>query len=122
MSNLLTIFFSACIGNNIVLIQFIGLCPFIGMSTDVNKSIGMGGAVTFVTLMATAVTYPIFKYILLPLHVDFYFSYRKFGSARGVFLEKIGSVIVQCDGRVPRAHYDQLRYFGGNPKRDCKRI
>lgn len=71
MSNLLTIFFSACIGNNIVLIQFIGLCPFIGMSTDVNKSVGMGMAVTFVTLMATAVTYPIYKYLLLPLHVEF---------------------------------------------------
>lgn len=69
--NLLSIFFSACIGNNIVLMQFIGLCPFIGMSSDVNKSIGMGGAVTFVTLMATVVTYPIYKYILMPLHVEF---------------------------------------------------
>ena len=71
MSNLITIFFAACVGNNIILMRFIGLCPFIGMSTDVGKSIGMGGAVTFVTLMATAVTYPIYKYILMPLHVEF---------------------------------------------------
>ena len=66
MSNLITIFFAACVGNNIILMRFIGLCPFIGMSTDVGKSIGMGGAVTFVTLMATAVTY-----LLMPLHVEF---------------------------------------------------
>ena len=71
MSNLITIFFAACVVNNIILMRFIGLCPFIGMSTDVGKSIGMGGAVTFVTLMATAVTYPIYKYILMPLHVEF---------------------------------------------------
>ena len=71
MSNLITIFFAACVGNNIILMRFIGLCPFIGMSTDVGKSIGMCGAVTFVTLMATAVTYPIYKYILMPLHVEF---------------------------------------------------
>ena len=71
MSNLITLFFAACVGNNIILMRFIGLCPFIGMSTDVGKSIGMGGAVTFVTLMATAVTYPIYKYILMPLHVEF---------------------------------------------------
>lgn len=69
--NLLTIFFTAAIGNNIVLMRFIALCPFIGMSTDVNKSVGMGAAVTFVTLMATAVTYPIYKYILTPLNVEF---------------------------------------------------
>lgn len=69
--NLLSIFFAACIGNNIVLMRFIALCPFIGMSTDVGKSFGMGGAVTFVTLMATAVTYPIYKYVLIPLNVPF---------------------------------------------------
>lgn len=69
--NLLSIFFSACIGNNIVLMRFLALCPFIGMSTDVDKSVGMGGAVIFVTLMATAVTYPIYKYILLPLDIAF---------------------------------------------------
>lgn len=71
IANLITIFFTACIGNNIVLMRFIALCPFIGMSTDVDKSVGMGVAVIFVTFMATFVTYPIYKYILVPLNVGF---------------------------------------------------
>jgi electron transport complex protein RnfA len=44
--------------------RFIALCPFIGMSTDEDKSIGMGLAVTFVTVLATAVTWPIYRFIL----------------------------------------------------------
>ena len=66
-----TIFFSAAIGSNIVLMRFIALCPFIGMSSDVNKSIGMGGAVTFVTVLATIGTYPLYKLVLVPLHLEF---------------------------------------------------
>jgi electron transport complex protein RnfA len=44
--------------------RFLALCPFIGMSTDEDKSIGMGLAVTFVTVLATAVTWPIYRFIL----------------------------------------------------------
>ncbi|PIE97632.1 MAG: electron transport complex subunit RsxA [Treponema sp.] len=71
MGNFLNIFFDAAVGNNIVLIAFLGLCPFIGMSSDVNKSIGMGAAVTFVTMLATIVTYPLYKYVLMPFNIDF---------------------------------------------------
>jgi electron transport complex protein RnfA len=46
--------------------RFIALCPFIGMSTDEDKSVGMGMAVTFVTVLATCVTWPIYKFILEP--------------------------------------------------------
>lgn len=46
--------------------RFLALCPFIGMSTDEDKSIGMGLAVTFVMVLATCVTYPIYKVILEP--------------------------------------------------------
>lgn len=45
--------------------RFLALCPFIGMSSDVKKSMGMGWAVLFVTLLATAVTYPIYNYVLV---------------------------------------------------------
>ena len=69
--NLLKIFLTAFLIDNIVFMRFIALCPFIGMSTDEDKSIGMGLAVTFVTVLATCVTWPIYKYILEPLGLVF---------------------------------------------------
>ncbi|MDR2479015.1 MAG: RnfABCDGE type electron transport complex subunit A [Treponema sp.] len=69
--NLFKIFLSAFLIDNIVLMQFLALCPFIGMSTGEDKSIGMGLAVTFVTVLATAVTWPIYKFILEPLGLVF---------------------------------------------------
>jgi len=64
--NLVTIFIKAFLIDNIVLMGFLALCPLIGMSTDEEKSMGMGLAVTFVTVLATCVTWPIYKYILEP--------------------------------------------------------
>ena len=61
---LFKIFISAFLIDNVVLMRFLALCPFIGMSTDEDKSIGMGIAVTFVTLLATAVTWPIYRFFL----------------------------------------------------------
>lgn len=56
---------------NVVLMRFLALCPFIGMSTDVKKSTGMGMAVMFVTVLATAVTYPLYKFVLVPFNLEF---------------------------------------------------
>jgi electron transport complex protein RnfA len=69
--NLFKIFISAFLINNVILMRFLALCPFIGMSTDEDKSIGMGLAVTFVTVLATCVTWPIYKFILEPLGLVF---------------------------------------------------
>ena len=69
--NLFNIFIAAFLIDNIVLMQFIALCPFIGMSTDEDKSIGMGLAVTFVTVLATCVTWPLYKFILEPRGLEF---------------------------------------------------
>ena len=52
--------------NNYVLQQFLGICPFLGVSKKVNQASGMGIAVTFVMLVATAATWPIYHYILSP--------------------------------------------------------
>ena len=52
--------------NNYVLQQFLGICPFLGVSKKVNQAVGMGVAVTFVMLVATAATWPIYSYILFP--------------------------------------------------------
>ena len=57
--------------NNVVLAQFLGICPFLGVSKDVKSSLGMGGAVLFVMLLATIVTWLIMTYILRPLQLEF---------------------------------------------------
>jgi Predicted NADH:ubiquinone oxidoreductase, subunit RnfA len=71
MSHLAEIFLKALLIDNVVLIRFIALCAFIGMSTDVRKSVGMGMAVTFVTVMAAAATYPLYRFVLVPFHLEF---------------------------------------------------
>ena len=58
------IFIAAVFVNNIVLSQFLGICPFLGVSKKVDTAIGMGTAVTFVLTIATIVTFLIQKYIL----------------------------------------------------------
>lgn len=71
MNDLLKIFLTAMLIENVVLIRFLALCPFIGMSTDVKKSTGMGVAVLFVTALATAVTWPLYKFVLVAFHLEF---------------------------------------------------
>ena len=57
--------------NNYVLQQFLGICPFLGVSKKVNQASGMGIAVTLVMLFATAATWPIYSYILVPLKITY---------------------------------------------------
>ncbi|MCQ2278252.1 MAG: electron transport complex protein RnfA [Bacteroidales bacterium] len=57
--------------NNVVLSQFLGICPFLGVSKDVKSSIGMGGAVLFVMLLATLVTWLLFSYVLKPTGLEY---------------------------------------------------
>ena len=71
MNNLLGIFIKSMLIDNVVFIQFLALCPFIGMTADTGKAIGMGGATSFVMILATAVTYPLYTYLLNPLGLGF---------------------------------------------------
>lgn len=57
--------------NNIVLAQFLGICPFLGVSKKIDTAAGMGMAVAFVMLIATLVTYPIYYGILVPAGLEF---------------------------------------------------
>ncbi|MDD2992178.1 MAG: RnfABCDGE type electron transport complex subunit A [Pygmaiobacter sp.] len=59
-----TIFFSMILVNNYVLVQFLGICPFLGVSKKADSSVGMGLAVIFVMVLATAVTFPIQIFLL----------------------------------------------------------
>ncbi len=70
-NSLIAIFLSAMLVENVVLMRFLALCPFIGMSTDVKKSVGMGGAVIFVTVLATMVTWPLYHFVLKPWNLEF---------------------------------------------------
>ncbi|MBU2466738.1 MAG: electron transport complex subunit RsxA, partial [Bacteroidetes bacterium] len=65
------IIISAIFVNNIVLAQFLGVCPFVGVSNKISTSIGMGGAVLFVMTLATIVTWLIYTYLLIPLGIQF---------------------------------------------------
>lgn len=64
--SLVSIFLAAILTENYVLNKFLGICPFLGVSKKVNTAVGMSSAVIFVMLLSTAVTWPIFTYILLP--------------------------------------------------------
>ena len=57
--------------NNYVLQKFLGICPFLGVSKKFNQAAGMGIAVIFVMLCATAATFPIFNYVLVPAKLEF---------------------------------------------------
>jgi len=69
--NYLVIFIAADLVNNIVLMQFLGICPFLGVSKKISTAAGMGAAVTFVMVLATLVTYLVSKLILDPLAISY---------------------------------------------------
>ncbi len=70
-TNLFFIFLSAFLINNILLIRFLGLCSFIGISTNIKSSIGMGIAVIFVTVMACSISWAVYNLLLVPLHLEY---------------------------------------------------
>lgn len=71
MNQYLSIFIKSMLVDNVVLIQYLAICPFIGMTSDTGKATGMSIATTFVIILATAVTYPIYYGIMVPLKLEF---------------------------------------------------
>ena len=67
MVNLIVIAISACLVSNVVLSQFLGICSFLGVSTDIKTAAGMGGAVVFVITLASIVASLIYDFVLVPL-------------------------------------------------------
>ena len=65
------LFVTAVFVNNIVLTQFLGICPFIGVSSKVSTSLGMSMAVLFVTTISSMVTWVIVRYVLIPLEIEY---------------------------------------------------
>ena len=71
MKELILILMAGVLVNNYVLQQFLGICPFLGVSKKFNQASGMGFAVIFVMLVATLVTWPIQTYILTPFNLGY---------------------------------------------------
>lgn len=69
--SLFTILFTAALVNNFVLSQFLGICPFLGVSKKVETAAGMGGAVLFVITIASLCTSLLYNYLLLPFNLDY---------------------------------------------------
>ena len=69
--SLFTILFTAALVNNFVLSQFMGICPFLGVSKKVETAAGMGGAVLFVITIASLCTSLLYNYLLLPFELEY---------------------------------------------------
>lgn len=71
MGTFFTIIIMAVFVNNFVVVQFLGICPFLGVSKKTNSALGMGIAVTLVMTITCLITYPIYEYILTPLGLQY---------------------------------------------------
>jgi len=69
--NLLSIAIGAILVNNFVLVRFLGICPFLGVSKKIDTALGMGMAVTFVMTLASALTYFVNEYILKAMNIEY---------------------------------------------------
>ena len=62
---------SAVFSQNFILVKFLGICPFLGVSKKTNSALSMGIAVTLVMILATLVTWPLYMYIMVPLGIEY---------------------------------------------------
>ena len=69
--NFVLLVLSAVLTNNFITVKTYGICPFLGVSKNTKSALGMGVAVTVVMFLATLVTYPIYKFIMTPLRINF---------------------------------------------------
>ncbi|OQY07270.1 MAG: electron transport complex subunit RsxA [Fusobacteriia bacterium 4572_132] len=71
LSTLFGIIIGSIFINNFIFARFLGLCPFMGVSKKIESSVGMGMAVTFVMTVASAVTWVVYNYLLVPYHLEY---------------------------------------------------
>lgn len=71
MGTFIAIVLAAVLTNNFITVRTYGICPFLGVSKKTNSALGMGVAVTVVMAIATAVTYPLYEYVMVPLKIKF---------------------------------------------------
>ena len=71
MIDMLQLLLKSAIVDNVVFIQYLAICPFIGMTSETDKAAGMGIATSFVIVLATLVTWPLYQLVMVPLHLEF---------------------------------------------------
>ncbi len=74
MPRFLFIIISSVFVNNFLMSRFLGCCPFLGVSRKLDTAVGMGVAVTFVMTMASAFSYMVYSWILVPLHMEYLYT------------------------------------------------
>ena len=118
VKDMLLLLISSSIVSNIVLSQFMGLCPFLGVSRKIKTAGGMGTAVIFVITLASAVAGVIYKFILQPLHIEyletivFILVIAALVQFVEMFLKKAMPFPVSGTGRLSASDYHQLRGAG----------
>ena len=121
------IFISAIFVNNIVLSQFLGICPFLGVSKKVETAMGMSAAVAFVLTIATIVTFLIQKFVLdvrAGIFADDYVhsGHCRIGADGGNHSEKSIACSVSGFGRILAFDYNQLLYSWCGYPGDSERL
>lgn len=71
VTSIVSIILAGILTDNMVLSKFLGICPFLGVSKKLNTAFAMSVAVTLVMLLATAVTWPLYAFVLVPLGIDY---------------------------------------------------
>jgi electron transport complex protein RnfA len=71
MGDYLLMMVTAIFANNVLLIRFLGLCPFVGVSSNLSSSFGMSGAALFVCVLASAITWNVYHFLLVPLQLEY---------------------------------------------------
>lgn len=108
------IFISAIFVNNIILSQFLGICPFLGVSKKVDTALGMGAAVAFVLTLATVVTYLLQIYVLNPFGLQylqtlsFHPRHRSLGSDGRDCIEESVASPLPGTRHLPSSYHHQL--------------
>jgi len=83
-----TLFFAAIFTNNILLTNFLGLCPFLSISREYRSSLGLGAAVVFVMTCTSVINYLVYYYVLLPLNLE-HFRYIVFIVVIAAFVQLV---------------------------------
>lgn len=104
MTELISIFVGMALINNFILVKFLGLCPFFGVSKKLSSAVSMGAAVTFVMFIASIVTWVITRYILIPFEVEFMNTV--------IYILVIASLVQIIELFVMRTNYALYNAFG----------
>ncbi len=71
MDEYLLLIVTAMFANNVLLIRFLGVCPFVGVSSSLDSALGMSGAAIFVCVLASAITWNVYNFLLIPLELEY---------------------------------------------------